>query len=78
MAIPSINPSDAASRGLRPIKSERKGGTKNVKEMDASAERYAAALGLRIVGRWDENAEARNPKSGGYITIWRRTYWCMT
>lgn len=71
----NIEPTEAARRGLRSFKTERRGGAKNVKGMNADAEKYAKALGVNILGRWDESTSAPNPKSGGSITIWRRLYW---
>jgi hypothetical protein len=67
--LPNIEPMDAARRGLVHFDATRKAQTKDVKGMNADAERYAKARGWHIVGRWD-GVEVQGAKHA-------RRYWCQ-
>jgi hypothetical protein len=68
--LPNIDPTDAARRGLVHFDAARNAQTKNIKLMNADAERYAKARGWRIVGRWD-GVDVPGSKHS-------RRYWCQS
>ena len=63
-----IPPKAATAAGYFSFESVRRAQVKDVRSMNADGEKYARAMGWRIVGRWDDPKAMRCEH--------RRTFWC--
>jgi hypothetical protein len=54
---PNITPEEAARRGLRSFDAKRSAQMRNFKAVNAAGERYADAMGWRIIGKYDHQGQ---------------------
>jgi len=62
----NITPKEAKAAGYQSFEAVRRGKAKDAAGMDANSEQFAALMGGRIVGYWDDDVDG---------TTYRRTFW---
>ena len=73
----TITPQEAKAAGYLSFEAVRRAQTKGVKVLNADGEKFAAAKGWRIVGKWDDSTASEDQSTFRRSTTHRRTFWCV-